>query len=313
MRIMQGLKQGVQARCAVGTIMCCLWTSSVLGADPEIHAAWQEPGEPPELDRDYKVMTTSPASVDFPDVELITGSLTWQIWSTDTDNPDNIGDIGVISSPHAQNFGVEIEKPGEIAGAREVKGINLDPQGEGSDANYSNLTGGSISGNLSGDLFVQESSGESGGSVSFTVDGNVQGDIGAATISALSIGGHLSGDVEVEDVTGTMSVTGDFLSASHLFAADDISGSLSIGGNAYGDLDLDEFTGSLSVAGDVDFEWLTIWSSGSGDITGGAVSGSVTLAAGNGNAYSGTATFSSVASGAVVQTWLASVSGTIHV
>ncbi|UCC32280.1 MAG: hypothetical protein JSU86_08350, partial [Phycisphaerales bacterium] len=32
-----------------------------------------------------------------------------------------------------------------------------------------------------------------------------------------------------------------------------------------------------------------------------------------GNAYSGTATFSSVASGAVVQTWLASVSGTIHV
>ena len=52
---------------------------STFGADPVINAAWEEGGTP-ILGIHYIVTTTSPASVDFPDVELRFGSLTWQIW-----------------------------------------------------------------------------------------------------------------------------------------------------------------------------------------------------------------------------------------
>ncbi|UCC30492.1 MAG: hypothetical protein JSU86_20125, partial [Phycisphaerales bacterium] len=272
-------------------------------ASPTITVTWDCAGEPVDPDH-YHVDYTNPS---YPDVELKSECLSWKIKSVDNGNP---GDIGEIPATDAYNYGLEITDGSSGPGARDVQKIDLNPSDA---AKYSLINGGQISGDLTGDLFVQESSDESGGSVSFTVDGNVEDDITAATIASLSIGGNLSGNVSVDDVSGTMSVTGDFLTVSHGFTADDISGSLSIGGNAYGVLDLAEFTGSLSVAGDVDFEWLIIGGSGSGDITGGAVSGSVTLAAGDGNAYSGTATFSSVASGAVVQTWLASVSGTIHV
>jgi len=169
--------------------------TAMFAADPVIHAAWQDGGAP-ELNVDYLVSTTYPASVEYPDVELITGSLTWQIWSTDTDNPDNIGDIGNITSPYPQNFGVEIERPGEIAGAREVKGINLDPQGEGSDANYSNLTGGGISGNLSGDLVLQWSDTQQGGVASLTIDGDAVGDIDVPVVSSVTISGDAMGTIK---------------------------------------------------------------------------------------------------------------------
>ena len=142
--------------------------SPVLGADPEIHVAWDS-GTPIQ-DFDYQVS----GSVDFPDVKLITGNLTWKIWSTDTDNPDGIGDIGVISSPYAANFGVKIEDDQGNPGAREVKGINLDPS---STTNYSSLTGGKITGDLTGDLFLQESTGGEGGTATFTIGGNVLADM----------------------------------------------------------------------------------------------------------------------------------------
>ena len=105
-------------------------------ADPVIHAAWND-SPAPILGSDYIVSTSSPASVDFPNVQLVTGNLTWRIWSTDTDNPNSIGDIGIISSPHPQNFAVKIEGNSSTPGARIVKGIVLDPQGSGSDSNYS--------------------------------------------------------------------------------------------------------------------------------------------------------------------------------
>ncbi|MEK6677370.1 MAG: hypothetical protein AABZ47_17175, partial [Planctomycetota bacterium] len=80
-----------------------LYIDASFAADPVINVAWDELGDPPALGTDYTVQTSSPASADFPDVTLITGSLTWRIWSTDPDNPDGLGDIGVISSPHADN------------------------------------------------------------------------------------------------------------------------------------------------------------------------------------------------------------------
>ena len=197
--------------CAFFALSAVIGLQAALGADPIIHADWDEPGDPPQLLVDYLVSTSSPASPEFPDVELVTGSLTWQIWSTDSDNPDNIGDIGVISSPHAQNFGVEIEGPGEIAGAREVKGINLDPQGEGSDANYSNLNGGSISGNLTGNLFLQCSDTQQGGVASFTIGGDAEGDIDVPLVSSVAISGDAIGTITVSALYPSLTIGGDLL------------------------------------------------------------------------------------------------------
>jgi hypothetical protein len=89
---------------------CACWVmpaAATFGVDPVIHVTWDETPGPIE-GLNYFVRTASPASPEFPDVELQTGSLTWRIWSVDTDNPNNIGDIGVISCPHADNFAVKI-------------------------------------------------------------------------------------------------------------------------------------------------------------------------------------------------------------
>ncbi len=249
---------------------------------------------------------------DNPGVTFFTGNDGWVVWSqvSETDEtPANLGAIGIDPTLPTANFSVTVAH-GEQPGAANVGSIVLETDEW---TGHSSIAGGRISGGLTGDLTVQESSGE-GGTVSFTVDGNVEGDITGGTISALSIGGNLSlSVVKIYDVTGTMSVAGHFLSGGGSFAAHDISGSLSIGGNAYGQMHLGVFTGSLSVAGDVGFDMLTIWGSGSGNITGGAVTGAyVVLSEDEGHTYSGTATFSSVGSNSSVEA-RAPLSGTIHV
>lgn len=92
------------------SVVCCITyffglTNPLFGADPVIHVEWDE-SPAPVAGVDYILSTSSPASVDFPDIELVEGSLTWRIWSTDTDYANGVGDIGVISSPHSDNFGV---------------------------------------------------------------------------------------------------------------------------------------------------------------------------------------------------------------
>lgn len=98
---------------------------AALGVPPTIHLAWDET-PPPQSPDDYVITTTDP---DFPDIELVRGSLTWRVWSTDTDNTNQLGDIGVISSPHADNFAVSILNTSASGhnGARNVKGVVLDP------------------------------------------------------------------------------------------------------------------------------------------------------------------------------------------
>jgi len=81
-----------------------LQAAVVLGADPTVHVAWDET-PPPSLGFNYAIDTSGSATPAFPNVRLLTGSLTWRVWSKDTDNPLGVGDIGVISSPAAQNFG----------------------------------------------------------------------------------------------------------------------------------------------------------------------------------------------------------------
>jgi hypothetical protein len=65
---------------------------------PTIHVTWADSPGPVES-RDYVICDSSPCDPDLPSIELITSSLTWQIWSTDPDNTGGIGDIGTITCP----------------------------------------------------------------------------------------------------------------------------------------------------------------------------------------------------------------------
>jgi hypothetical protein len=103
--------------------------NSALGADPVIKVTWDETPAP-LVNFDYEIDDTDP---DFPNIELKSGSLTWRVWSTDTDNEDDIGDIGTISCPHADNFAVTILDDSGGVGARDVKAITLVPS---SSSNY---------------------------------------------------------------------------------------------------------------------------------------------------------------------------------
>jgi hypothetical protein len=127
---------------------------------PTLNVSWDEPA-PPESPTDYEIDATDP---DFPNVELKTGSLTWRVWSTDPDNPDGIGDIGVISCPHPQNFAVTLRNDSDpfLRGARDVKGITLVPS---SASNQSNIKDVFISGQLTDDVTVQADSFGLGGEV----------------------------------------------------------------------------------------------------------------------------------------------------
>lgn len=133
-------------------------------ATPTIYLQWDEGGqfEQPEEGTDYTIDTSSPASPEFPDVKLITGRLDWRIWSVDTSNPNDIGDIGVISSPHAENFAVKILDDSNGPGARHVKAIRLEPT---SSSNYSSIPNGNISGQLLDELIVQANTSDEGGGI----------------------------------------------------------------------------------------------------------------------------------------------------
>ncbi len=74
--------------------------------------------------------------------------------------------------------------------------------------------GGQITGNLDGDLTVQESDVGSGGEADFTIDGNATGNITIPTIPAtgsLSVGGDVSGTITVDVIKGGFSMTGNLL------------------------------------------------------------------------------------------------------
>ena len=92
------------------------FTNTIRAANPEIHAAWSQPTGP-YLNVHYQVITSAPASPEYPDVRLLIGDLGWKVWSTDIDNPGSIGDIGVISTPVAANFAVKVETDTGGAGA----------------------------------------------------------------------------------------------------------------------------------------------------------------------------------------------------
>ena len=174
---------------------------SAVAVPPTIHAKLGE--FPAILDIDYTVLTTPPASPDFPDVELIFAAPNWQVWSTDTDNFDDIGDIGVISCPHPGNFGVRIERAvfPTGPGARDVKGISLVP---GSSSYFSNITGTNITGQLLDDLIVQADTFGNGGEVDMLFGSGWTADMTIHRVIALSIGDFYPGTAVIDEAVAQM-------------------------------------------------------------------------------------------------------------
>ncbi|MBI5765073.1 MAG: hypothetical protein HZA51_16280 [Planctomycetes bacterium] len=172
----------------VGIWILVITTSNAVSwaADPQLYLDWDE-SPPPVEGVAYVIDDTVPA---YPSVELVIGSQTWRIWSMDPDNPGGVGDIGVISCPHPENFGIKILDPNGGPGARNVLGIALQPS---AGSNYSRIINGNFSAIL-GNLSLQKSSGGTGGNV----DSLILGAVGTET--TLSIPGGVTGDVEIAEV-----------------------------------------------------------------------------------------------------------------
>lgn len=181
----------------ISAVVLATFSSSAFSAYPVIHAAW-DGGGTPILNTHYFVNTSSPASLDFPDVELVAGHLDWRIWSTDTDNTDGYGDIGVISSPHANNYAVRIANLSDSYGARDVKGITLIPT---SSSNYSNISG-FIKGDLLDDLALQTNTSGTGGNVDFYVDDTISADLELDKVAFLW-GRIITGTIEINQLGGS--------------------------------------------------------------------------------------------------------------
>jgi len=138
------------------------------GSGPDICVAFD--GGTPVEGSDFTVdYSTDPSN---PSVTLKTGSATWNVRSDDSGSAGNIGTISIDPSQSTDNFTVSI-LTGTGAGVVNAKGIDLTAA---SWTGFSNLTG-IMSGDLTGDLVLAESSGGSGGTVSFTIEGNVPADI----------------------------------------------------------------------------------------------------------------------------------------
>lgn len=224
-------------------LFLAVWVHSATATAPTLHVAWSG-SPPPQTPDDYQIdYATDP---DYPSVELKTGNSGWRIWSTDPDNPNGIGDIGTISSPHPQNFVVRVEGDSSTPGARTVKGIVLDPQGSGSDSNYSNVAASRITGNLQGNLTVQRSSGATGGEATLTVDGNVSSSstITAPVLKSLVIAGDLAGDINITTKIddGVLQVDGSVASTAVIDVTDLVGTGARV---IFNDELTDEFNGTL--------------------------------------------------------------------
>jgi hypothetical protein len=155
---------------------------------------------------DYAIFTTPPASPEFPDVELITGSLTWRILSIDLDNPDFIGDIGEIRCPHPENFAVTIRNDAvpSTHGARVIKAIRMVPTGA---ANYTNITEGRFGG-ITDDLTVAANSSGTGGEAWLFVGGSpLTANMNIHRAANFSMSGFpVAGTVTIDELVGNLDI-----------------------------------------------------------------------------------------------------------
>lgn len=153
-----------------------------LGVPPTISVTWDE-SPPPVQGIHYEIYSTDP---DLPDVELLNGSLTWRIWSVDTDNPGQIGDIGQITGTGAENYVLRIMRPdGTTPGARDVRSIDLVP---GDTSKYSGLVDSELTNRLLWTLTLEDTSGGVGGVVDGLVAGAGLGSVTVPRVQSLTTG-----------------------------------------------------------------------------------------------------------------------------
>ena len=153
-----------------------------MAVSPTINVTWAE-SPPPESPGDYAIDATDP---DFPNVELKSESETWKVWSVDTDNPADIGDIGDITAVGAFNYGLTLEDNSGGPGARNIGKISLDPS---LTTKFSKIVGGTVTGNMTGDLFLQISDSDTGGTLDFTIEGNLLADATIPEVLSFTIEG----------------------------------------------------------------------------------------------------------------------------
>ncbi len=145
-----------------------------------------------------------------PGVTFVTGNDGWKVWSqvSRTDpTPANLGHIGVNPLLSTANFSLTIAH-GSSQGADNVASIALVKENW---TGQSNLSGGSIAGDLTGDLIVRESGGQ-GGVASFTIGGDVNGNVTIPTAESFHVNGDVSSGaaLALDNVVGNVSVLGTF-------------------------------------------------------------------------------------------------------
>jgi hypothetical protein len=175
------------------------------GSGPDLYVSWSGAGNPVEGTH----FTTDFSDEANPNVELKTGNVTWNVRSQNGSNPGSIGAVSINPVSSTADFGLTI-KNGSNPGAANVGSIVLSHTGW---TGNSSISGGEITGNLTGNLTVIKDSNDDGGIVDgLTIDGDIgsSSTITASTVSELSIDGDLDGDILVGDaIDGQLFVNGN--------------------------------------------------------------------------------------------------------
>jgi cytoskeletal protein CcmA (bactofilin family) len=196
--------------CAVPRVYAGPATCGTTSSNLELCVRFDNLGYAPALLVDFsRDLTTDP---DNPTVTLLRGddgqgtTYEWRVWCEDaSDDPANIGSI---SGTLAEDYDVKILDANGDPGAATVGEINLNPSDP---SNFSRISEGRITGDLTDDLFLQEDDGTppTGGELDLQIYGNATGCITAPIVEQLYILGNLSGDITVSNkVDGTLEVRG---------------------------------------------------------------------------------------------------------
>jgi hypothetical protein len=215
------------------------------GNSPLVCVDWD--GElPPVRNVNFTIDTISdsenPNATLYPNVTFVTGNDEWNVWSQVSRSDATQANLGHIKiDPDAgsiDNFGVTVAH-GASPGAANVASIALVKTGW---TGESNLPAGRIAGDLTGDLALQGTPGQSG-AASFTIDGSVSGNVNIPTVDTLQVNGAVSpgATITIGGFVGEKravfnSTSGDF--AGDLFLSNGIptGASVQIGGVMNGNL-----------------------------------------------------------------------------
>lgn len=296
----------------VSDLACrCTDIDGIGGNSPLVCVDW-DGADPPEAPTNFFFdFGPDPNNPTVPNVTFVTGNNGWKVWSqvnAADATPANLGHVKIDQSlPPTANVSVTIAH-GSSHGAANLASVALVNAGF---TGQSNLSGGSIAGNLEDDLVLQESDGQ-GGVGSFTIGGNVLGNITIPKVDMLQVSGAVSSNSTITLMGFVGDKHAEFNTTAGVFA-----GNLSLpngvpygaGVTVYGELangavvdfSQGELTGLLRFYGGADAQSV---------ISVGALDGRFEL---HSASYSGTATFASVEPRGRITIADAALDGTIHV